>query len=282
MTQAAGTASADSSPASQRPTGASTDWEAEKARLQAEVSSRDNQIRALSQIKQAWEKNVGKELEGAIEYDTNGFPVGVAKAPARSFNGMHPLAASGVVDANTAQQYDDYLRQQLGSQFVTPQQLQAQVNAARSEAYNAAKGDFITLRNVDRTVADPKFKGLDDLTSPLAKKTEEVLTRNGWGKRLDPASQSWDQFQYAAPNALSIAAQIAKSELFDISQSSSQSTADAQTTQAAASIASGGGASTVAPAPSTEEMVRLFRDDPQKAEAIAKQQFDQSVGLGGR
>ena len=119
------------------------------------------------------------------------------------------------------------------------------------------------------------------MDSPLSKKTEEVLARNQWGARATPSAKTWDEFAYAAPNALTIAAQIANAELFQAGQQSQQSNADAQAAQAAAGIASGGGGIATTPAPSTDEMVRLFRDDPVKAEALARQQFEQKTGSGG-
>lgn len=279
MPEPTGTASAASSPANQGPAGGTTDWHAESARLQAELNSRDNQIRALSQIKQSWERNVGKELEGVIEYDQNGLPMRVNygdQGGRPAYTGANPLVAGGV-DAATAQQHDEYLRGQFGQSFVTPAQLQAQVNAAADRVYLAATTRFETVRNVERTLADPLFKSLGDFTSPLAKKTEEVLARNGWGTR-PPTARSWEDGQFAAPTAFSIAAQIANAELFAGSQQAQTSEAAAQAAQAAASIAAGGGGSAAPGAPSTDEMVRMFRDDPVKAEALAKQQFQQAVG----
>ena len=281
MTQAAGTASVASSTSAQNGTGVSNaEWESERARLQGELASRDSQIRALSQIKGAWERNVGKELGDVIEYDANGFPVKVNYGePARpAYTGMNPLAASGVVDAQTAQAYDAYVQQQMSGQYVTPAQLQAQVNAAQTQSYLAATTRFETLRNVDRTVSDQRYKDLSNLDSPLAKKTEEVLTRNGWGQKSNPMLKSWDSYQFAAPNAFELAAQIAKSELFETNQAHQQSQTTAQAAQAAAGIVSPGGGAAIAPALSTDEMVKLYSQDPAKAESMARQQFEQRTG----
>ena len=265
--------------AAQNPTGTPTEWQAEKARLEASLQAVANERNAYRQKAQAWENNVGKELGDVVELDGNGLPLRVNYGePRPAYTGTHPLVAAGI-DPAVAQQYDAYMMQQVSSQFVTPQQLQAQVNAARQEAFLASTSRFETLRNVDHTVTDARYKELGDMSSPLSKKTEEVLNRNGWGAKSNPTGKSWEDFQYAAPNALSIAAQIAKAELFESTQSQAGANAQAQAAQAAAGIVSSGGGSAGSPAPSTAEMTKMFSTDPLKAEEIARQQFELKTGV---
>ena len=254
-----------------------TDWQAEKARLESQLSGLANERNAYRQKAQAWE-GVGRELGDAVEYDANGLPKSVNYAqPKQTYNGVHPLANAGI-DPQAAQQYDAYLQNQMSGQFVTPQQLQAQVNEARQSAYLAATTRFETLRNVDKTVTDSRFKDLATLDSPLSKKTEEVLARNGWGSKQNINAKSWEEYAFAAPNALPIAAQIAKAELFESTQQQANANAQAQQAQAAAGIVSSGGGMAGSPAPSSDEMVRLYASDPGKAEQIAREQFEQKTG----
>lgn len=258
--------------------GTSTDWQAEKAQLQASLNAVANERNAYRQKAQAWER-VGGELGDAVEYDGNGLPSRVNYGqPKPAYSGVHPLANSGI-DPQAAQQYDAYLQNQMAGQFVTPQQLQAQVNEARQSAYLAATTRFETLRNVDKTVSDSRFKELATLDSPLSKKTEEVLARNGWGSKQNINAKSWEEYAFAAPNALPIAAQIAKAELFESTQQQANANAQAQQVQAAAGIVSSGGGMSGSPAPSNDEMVKLYSSDPGKAEQLAREQFEQKTGV---
>lgn len=285
MGAVAGTGSGASSPQGQTPSAETTEWQQERARLQAELNGRDQQIRALSTKNQAWERNVGKELEGHLEFDTFGNPVRVRvddygnQRTQTVIAGQHPL--TGLVENTEA--FDQYLGNRFGQQFATPQQLQQLVNQAKLEAYNAARGDFMTLRSVDKTISDKRYSELSNFESPLSKKTQDVLQRNGWGQPSQAGVSSWDAYRYSDPNALSIAAQIAKSELFESQQQSQESQSQAQAAAGAAGISgTGSAASATATTRSPEEMAKLFSENPTEYDRILKESFDRSVGGSGR
>ena len=272
-----GTASGASSTPGQGQSGEETAWRQEKQRLESELASRDQQIRATTQKLQAWEQNVGKELEGHLEFDNYGRPVRVRvddQGVTPVFQGTHPL--TGLVEN------PEVVDQYYGNRFSTPQQLQQMVTQAKQEAYFAARGDFLTLRAVDKTVSDPRYKELSSFESPLSKRTAEVLQRNGWGQPSDPSSKSWDSFRYADPTALPLAVQIAKAELFEQSQGSQEAQTQAQQSQAAAGIAGTGSAAGAATTTRTpEDMAKLFSENPTEYNRIMKENFDRAVAGSG-
>lgn len=285
MAGEAQTVSGNSSAQGQGQTGAQTDWQQEKARLEAELAGRDQQIRALATKNQAWERNVGKELEGHLEFDAFGNPARVRvddygnAGATRAYAGVHPL--TGLVENPEA--VDQYYAARFGQQYATPQQLQQMVNQAKFEAYNAARGDFLTLRSVDQTVSDPRYRDLSSFESPLSRKTQEVLQRNGWGAPAYQGAKSWDAFQYSKPTDLSVAVQIAKSELFEAGQASQQSQAQATASQAAAGISgTGSAAGAAATARTPEEMAKMFSENPAEYDRISKENFERAVQGVGR
>lgn len=282
MADAQGTGSGASSSQGQGQTAGSTDWTREKARLEAELSSRDNQIRALSQVKQAWERNVGKELEGVVDYDSNGMPIGVTydrqgqSAPQPTFDGNNPF--SGLVD--NPQNVDQYVQSLVARQgFITQEQANRLAQQAAAQGYQAARGDFMVLRNVDRLMGRDTYKDLSDYSSDMSKRTARIMSERQLGKPLDGA-KGWDQWQYQTVDSLQLAADLARVEAFEESQRQQQATGEAQSNQGAAALSVGENAGT--PGPGSDEWRKAVESGDSQAldEMMRKEVEQRSQQLG--
>lgn len=244
-------------------TPAHTGWEAEKARLETQLKEAQQQLSGLSaernqyrQKADAWEKQVGGALGEMVKLDpTTGLPIGVdagSSAPAAT---GHPL--TGVIDNPQAvDQYYTQLMNQQGflTQAQTQQYWQQREHALRTEFL----GNLQLFRTLDKTLARKEYADLNEYKDGAwSKKTAEVLQEKGWGKPLDGA-QSWDQWQYATPDAFVTAADIAQARLFKEQQGQQASQQQAQANQASVGLSVGSPGAT--PSPPRGDEVPLTKD----------------------
>ena len=119
-----------------QPQPGSNPWEAEKARLEAQLAEKDRMLSGLSnernsyrQRADAWEKKVGSKLGEMVKFDANGLPMDVDPGEEAKpvVNGQHPF--TGVVENPAA--IDQYFQNLLGQQgYLTTAQAQTWANTA--------------------------------------------------------------------------------------------------------------------------------------------------------
>ena len=242
-----------SPPASQGQSATSTGWEAEKARLEAELQSTRKSVQELSKYRAGLEQVV-RDSEGVVTYDPSSGQVGWnlrqgQQAPP-AYSGANPWA--GLVEDPT--QVDGWLTSRLSQAgYMTRQQAEDLSRQYANQAYQSARGDFVVLRSVDRTLSNPKYKDLGSYgESDLSKRTERILTEKNLGRPLDGA-KSWESWQYAAPDSLQQAADLARLEIYEASQAAQAASQQGQAAQQAAGLSVGQPGSGTPPGPQSFE-----------------------------
>ena len=255
-------AQAGSQPPAGNQSPASTGWEAEKARLESELKSRDDQIRGLSRYRSAMDQVV-RESDGVVVFDPTSGQVkwNVAQQqPATPINsGANPW--TGLVEDPA--QVDGWLNSRLNQAgYLTRSQADELAKQYATQAYQAARGDYIVLRSVDKTVSDPKYKELGGYgQSDLAKRTERILTEKGWGRPIEGA-KSWESWQYQSADSLQQAADLARLEAYEASQASQAASQQGQQNQAALGLSVGQPGGGTPPGPQSYEDLKAKGQAP--------------------
>lgn len=161
---------------------------------------------------------------------------------------------------------------QVDQYYVTRDQHQRDLQEAVNRGYMMARGDMTVLRSIDR--ATGSYKELNDFESPLAKKTYEILVKEGYAAPMRGVTQptSWEQFTYNDANALSKAARVAQAELILEQKQNQEADQAAHQAASAAGISSGG-----APAPmGTEANEQRFMEAAEKGDISAMRSLNES------
>lgn len=269
------TGSAGSSPQGQPSQPAAPTWEQEKARLEAELKNRDNQIRALSQVKGAWEK-LGREAGDVIQYDANGLPVAFnvegstePGTPTPAWSGASPFAALSDYGINP-KSVDAYVQAQaralLDQQgYITAQQAQQLM----AQAYQAARGDAMVWRAYDRLTAQEPYRDLAKPDSKLSQYTASILKERKLGEPLSEGA-GFDQWRYASLEALQLGADLARLKLHEEAQAASAQAQQAGAEQAAAGLSVGQpGAGT--PPPSSQAWQETLEKSPTEFDQMLRE-----------
>lgn len=223
--------------------------EEKAARLEREIQDKERQLSGLAnerntyrQKAEAWERNVGSHLGDMLRLDPQtGLPVGIereTRQPVTYTTGGHPLqAVANYTEGFNPQQVDAYYAQLMKQQgFLTQDQAQQWADNAASRAYNAARGDFMVMRNYDRLTGQDRYKDLANPDSELSKRTARILQERKLGEPLEGA-KTFDGWRYGTLESLQMGADLARLELHEEAQRTQQAGQAGQ----AAGMASGGG-----------------------------------------
>lgn len=131
------------------------------------------------------------------------------------------------------------------------QDMQRFQQEAVNRAYAMARGDLDVMFAIRD--AQGQYKDLGNFESPLAKKTMELLQKDGYAQPrmvngVPKQPSSWTDFVYERPDALSRVARVAQAELMLAEKETAAANATAQQAGTAAGIASGGAPASAAPA----------------------------------
>lgn len=245
---------------SQGQSGATTDWQKKAEDLEKQLRGLSAERDQFRQKSQAWEK-LGQEAGDVIAYDPQtglpvGFNVGETNPNAtistpQNATGKHPLSGFlGEADYSPVDGYYD-------TRYVPRQQYLKDLQDTAARAYQAARGDLMVFRQLDKTLSQKDYADLSKYDSDWSKRTADILKQNGWGRSLDGAD-SWEKWQYASPEALRVAADIAMAQMHREQQAQSASNQQAVEAQKAASLVAGtvgaGGGTT----PSTDKWKEML------------------------
>ena len=221
--------------------------------LQGDVSARDASLRGVSAERDqhkaranAWDK-LGTEAGDQVTYDpTTSLPTAWNTTPAPT-DVANPFG--GVVDnpGQVDQWFDNRFQQSAqNAGYITAQQHQQGIQRAAQQGAQLAKAQFDTYQNVRETVA--KHEGLKDVNSDLSKAVVKALADgagpgNAWAAYAQGATgfTNWQELNYAAPNALPMAVNIALGQMSLQKPVADAENADAEAKAKAAEIAAKGG-----------------------------------------
>lgn len=208
-------------PNAQTPTGTQTGWEAEKQRLEAELSSLRGSVQGLSKFKQraeAWDRLAqDPAAQGAIKYGPDGMPIGwdvteEVKVPQYAPT-VNPFADAGI-DPNAAAQWIQAQTQQVISQqgYITNAQAKALADTAAAQAYQLADHRFTTHRAVDKLLSNPLYSELADPNSEWSKRTANYIQQLNAGKP-GVGGSGWDMWEFQGPQVLQQASDITYAQM---------------------------------------------------------------------
>ena len=238
-----------------------------------EVKTRDQSIRALTQKAHAWDK-LSRQLGDSIEYDPDtGLPVKInaqdAGPAVRPNASKHPLAE--LLGDGEYGKVDEYYKSLLGDHgnYLTKEDAQKLVKEAMYQVYNASRGDFSVLREIDRLMAMDEYKDLGKYDSELSKLTQRFLSENKMGEPLEDA-QGWDSWRYADLQSLKHAADMGRAELVLSGQAKQKEMATAGANQSKAGLSVSGVSMTNSEpqAKNWKEMSPSERNDALKDHAV--------------
>ena len=216
--------------------------QAELTQAQAEIASRDQQMRGLSserdQYRQNWQR-VREEAGEVVQVDANGNFVGfdttdVPAAPV-AYSGGHPL--TGLID--DPKQVDAYYQslytQQLNAAgYVTTEQ----AKQLAMDAYQLARGDGQVWRMHDKLTAKADYADLAKADSDLTKRTATILQERNLGRPLQNA-KGFDEWQYGDLGHLQFAADLARLQMHEEAQRAGTVVGAAQQAQNQAGLSVG-------------------------------------------
>ena len=212
--------------------------EKDVADARQQLSGLSNERNAYRQKAEAWEK-VGGECGDRVVLDpTTGLPTGVRGAvPAAVAAGAHPLAfLTGYQADFNPSAIDAHFANVFKAQgFLTADQAQQWAGQAAQQGYQAARGDFMVMRNYDKLTSQERYKDLANPDSELGKRTSRILQERKLAEPLNGA-KTLDGWRYANLEALQMGADLARLELHEEGLKNAAAGAAGQ----AAGMASGG------------------------------------------
>lgn len=229
-------ASAGSPPQGAGSAAVQTNWEAEKARYEAQLRGLSDERNRYKNQAEAWGR-LGQEAGDAVKYGPDGLPqswnVGSPTPVPGYAPVVNPLEGLGV-DPN---QLNSYVQSILSSQgYITQAQADQIATQKAQMAYQAANQRFLTQRSVDKLLSDKNYGDLAKPDSDWSKRTSAYLQQYQAGRPLRDGA-GWDEWEYTAPQVLQQAADITYAHMMREQKSSNTSQQQAIQNQQAAGLA---------------------------------------------
>jgi len=278
-----GSVSAGSTPQGAGAAAATTDWEKKAKEMEQQLRGVSAERSKFKAEADAW-KRIAPEMGDVVQYDpATGLPVSLKLddgAPAGQADQVsYPFADLGVPESQMAGYVSGLISK---GGYITQTQAQQLSAQAAQAAYQAAQKRFSIMRSVDKVLSSKDYSDLKNPDSEWSKRTAQLLVQQKVGQPSYEGAKSWDEWEFADPNTLPMAADIAYAQMVRAGQIDATSQDQAIQNQLAAGISTAGGgepiiqdfqASIEKAMAEGKDVSELLREGLNKAEAAGLKKF---------